>query len=53
MAQLRRNISAADVGNCAVFLASDLSSAITAGVHFVDAGYHAMGMYPDPAQLDG
>lgn len=52
-APLRRNISAADVGNCAVFLASDLSSAITAGVHFVDAGYHAMGMYPDPAQLDG
>jgi enoyl-[acyl-carrier protein] reductase I len=52
-APLRRNISAADVGNCAVFLASDLSSAITAGVHFVDAGYHAMGMFPDPAELDG
>ena len=39
----------------AVFLASDLASAITADVHFVDAGYHAMGMYPpsfDGAQDD-
>jgi enoyl-[acyl-carrier protein] reductase I len=47
-APLRRNITAADVGNTAVYLASDLSSAITADVHFVDAGYHAMGMYPSP-----
>jgi len=45
-APLRRNITAADVGNAAVYLASDLSSAVTADVHFVDAGYHAMGMYP-------
>ncbi len=52
-APLRRNVTSADVGNCAVFLASDLSSAITAGVHFVDAGYHAMGMFPDPAQNSG
>ncbi|GAC1408808.1 MAG: enoyl-ACP reductase [Candidatus Velthaea sp.] len=50
---LRRNITADDVGNCAVYLASDLSSAITADVHFVDAGYHAMGMYPDPAPSEG
>ncbi|GAC1548289.1 MAG: enoyl-ACP reductase [Candidatus Velthaea sp.] len=47
---LRRNITADDVGNCAVYLASDLSSSITADVHFVDAGYHAMGMYPDAAE---
>jgi len=45
---LKRTISADDVGNCAVYLASDLSRQITADVHFVDAGYHAMGMYPDP-----
>jgi enoyl-[acyl-carrier protein] reductase I len=44
---LKRSISADDVGNCAVYLASDLSSQITADVHFVDAGYHAMGMYPE------
>ena len=49
-APLRRNISADDVGNVAVYLASDLSSQITGDVHFVDAGYHVMGMYPDAAQ---
>lgn len=47
-APLRRNITADDVGNCAVYLASDLSTSITADVHYVDAGYHMMGMYPDP-----
>jgi enoyl-[acyl-carrier-protein] reductase (NADH) len=31
-----------------VYLASDLSLAITSDIHFVDAGYHAMGMYPEP-----
>ncbi|HEX4013215.1 MAG TPA: enoyl-ACP reductase [Candidatus Cybelea sp.] len=46
IAPLRRNVTADDVGNVAVFLASDLASAVTADVHFVDAGYHAMGMYP-------
>jgi enoyl-[acyl-carrier protein] reductase I len=45
-APLRRNITLQDVGNTAVYLASDLSQAITADVHFVDAGYHAMGMTP-------
>jgi enoyl-[acyl-carrier protein] reductase I len=48
-APLRRNVTAEDVGKTAVYLASDLSSAITADIHFVDAGYHAMGMYPEPA----
>ena len=43
---LRRNITGEDVGATAVYLASDLSRAITADVHFVDAGYHAMGMTP-------
>lgn len=46
VAPLRRNVSQDDVGNVAVFLASDLSSAVTGDVHFVDAGFHAMGMYP-------
>lgn len=41
---LRRNITAEDVGKTAVYLASDLSRAITADVHFVDAGFHSMGM---------
>ena len=46
-APLKRNITTDDVGKTAVYLASDLSSVITADVHFVDAGYHAMGMSPD------
>ncbi|HEV7179983.1 MAG TPA: enoyl-ACP reductase [Candidatus Baltobacteraceae bacterium] len=46
VAPLRRNVTADDVGDTAVYLASDLSRSITADVHFVDAGYHAMGMYP-------
>jgi enoyl-[acyl-carrier protein] reductase I len=43
---LRRNITAEDVAKTAVYLASDLSTAITADVHFVDAGFHVMGMAP-------
>jgi enoyl-[acyl-carrier protein] reductase I len=46
-APLHRNITLEDVGNVAVYLASDLSRVITGDVHFVDAGYHAMGIYPD------
>lgn len=46
VAPLRRNVTPEDVGNTAVYLASDLASAITADVHFVDAGYHTVGMYP-------
>ncbi len=49
-APLKRNVTIDDVGNAAVFLASDLSSQVTADVLFVDAGYHVMGMSPDPAQ---
>jgi enoyl-[acyl-carrier protein] reductase I len=50
VAPLRRNITADDVGGTAVYLASDLSRAITADVHFVDAGYHTVGMYPPDFQ---
>jgi enoyl-[acyl-carrier protein] reductase I len=41
---LRRNVSADDVGNAAVFLASDLSTAITGHVLFVDSGYNIVGI---------
>lgn len=47
-APLHRNVTPDDIGKVAVFLASDLSSAVTGDVHFVDAGFHAMGMYPPP-----
>jgi len=45
-APLRRNVTPEDVGRTAVYLASDLAAAVTADVHFVDAGFHAMGMAP-------
>lgn len=41
---LKRNINLDDVGNTAVFLLSDLASAITGDVVFVDSGYHVVGM---------
>lgn len=40
---LGRNITTADVGNAAVFLASDMASSITGGIHFVDCGYNNIG----------
>jgi len=46
-APLRRNVTQEDVGKTAVYLASDLATTITADVHFVDAGFHAMGMTPE------
>ena len=45
VAPLHRNVTSDDIGNVAVFLASDLASAVTADVHFVDSGYHAMGLF--------
>jgi enoyl-[acyl-carrier protein] reductase I len=45
VAPLRRNVAPEDIGNMAVFLTSDLSRAVTADVHFVDSGYHAMGLF--------
>lgn len=41
---LRRNISTEEVGKAALYLCSDLSSGVTGTVHFVDAGYHILGM---------
>jgi enoyl-[acyl-carrier protein] reductase I len=41
---LRRNTDPAEVGDTAVFLASDLGRGVTANVVFVDCGYQAMGM---------
>jgi enoyl-[acyl-carrier protein] reductase I len=43
-APLKRNVSADDVGNVAVFLSSDLSSAVTGQVIYVDAGYSIVGI---------
>ncbi len=45
-APLRRNIDLAQIGNTAVFLASELSSAITGEVLHVDSGMHILGVGP-------
>jgi enoyl-[acyl-carrier protein] reductase I len=43
-APLRRNISAEDVGNAALYLCSPLSSNVTGQILLVDAGYSILGM---------
>jgi enoyl-[acyl-carrier protein] reductase I len=42
-APLRRNVDQLEVGGAALFLASELSSAVTGEVMYVDCGYNIMG----------
>ncbi len=44
VAPLRANITIEDVGRSALYLASDLSSAVTGEVMFVDGGFNIMGV---------
>ena len=44
---LRQPIAARDVGNAAVFLASDLAAKITGEVLYVDAGFNTLGLTLD------
>ena len=41
---LRRTVTQEEVGKSALYLLSDLGSAVTGEVHHVDAGYHVVGM---------
>lgn len=43
-APLKRNVTAAEVGNTALFLVSDLASGITGETIYVDCGYNIMGI---------
>jgi enoyl-[acyl-carrier protein] reductase I len=43
-APLHRNVDQLEVGNTALFLASDLSSGITGEITFVDCGYNVTGL---------
>ena len=43
-APLKRNITAEEVGKTAVYLTSDLSSAVTGETVFVDAGFNIVGL---------
>jgi enoyl-[acyl-carrier protein] reductase I len=51
-APLRRNITADEVGDTAVYLLSDMARGVTGEIHHVDAGYHIVGMkHPDAPDL--
>ena len=43
-APLKKNVTIEEVGNSGMYLLSDLSSAVTGEVHYVDAGFNIMGM---------
>jgi len=43
-APLRRNITTEEVGNVAAFLCSDLASAVTGEITYVDCGFNIIGM---------
>jgi len=49
VAPLRRNITIEDVSGTAVYLASDLSAAVTGEVIYVDAGFNILGV-PTPEE---
>jgi enoyl-[acyl-carrier protein] reductase I len=44
IAPLRRHMTIEDVGNSAVYLASDLSSAVTGEILYVDGGFNVLGV---------
>lgn len=49
---LRRNVRTEEVGKAALYLLSDLGSAVTGEVHHVDCGYHIVGMkMPDAPDI--
>ena len=41
---LKRNVNLDELGNSALYLVSDLSSAITGEIHYVDCGFNIIGM---------
>ena len=50
-APLRRNVTLEEVGNAGFYLLSDLSSGVTGFTHYVDCGFHTMGMM-DPDTVE-
>jgi enoyl-[acyl-carrier protein] reductase I len=52
VAPLRRNVGLDDVGGAGVYLLSDLSAAVTGEIHYVDCGFHTVGM-PMPQNGNG
>lgn len=52
-APLKRNVTIEEVGKSAVYLLSDLSSAVTGEIHYVDCGYNILGMGDIDKDEDG
>lgn len=50
---LRRRVTQEDVGDTALYLASDLSRSVTGEILHVDAGYNILGLTVLPDELDG
>jgi len=48
---MQRNVTIEDVGGAGLYLLSDLASGVTGEVHYVDCGYHLVGM-KNPAAPD-
>ena len=44
---LRKGVNIVDIGNATLYFVSDLASAVTGEVHFVDAGYNILGFIKD------
>jgi len=43
---LKKNVDLDHIGGAALYLLSELSAGVTGEIHFVDAGYHVIGMPP-------
>ena len=41
---LKRNVKLEEIGNTALYFVSDLSSAVTGEIHYVDCGFNILGM---------
>jgi enoyl-[acyl-carrier protein] reductase I len=41
---LKKNVTIDEVGNSGMYLLSDLASAVTGEIHYVDSGFNIMGM---------
>jgi enoyl-[acyl-carrier protein] reductase I len=50
MSPMRENVTIEDVGNAAVFLASDLSTRITGETIYVDSGFNIVGVQVQPKE---
>lgn len=52
-APLKRNVTIEEVGKSGMYLLSDLSSAVTGEIHYVDCGYNILGMGDIDQDEDG